>query len=141
MGTVRRAMVASALALPLTLGTAGIASADSGYGENESYAGAEGAGTSNVQSYAGGHGHHGHGYDSFGAYFAESSSHAGPEGAIVEFTGASANAYGTSYGNVTYAAGEDGAWSSSVHSNASNEVDYVEHEHEHEDYDEVEYDD
>ncbi|WP_211323267.1 hypothetical protein [Amycolatopsis palatopharyngis] len=134
MGTVRRAMVASALALPLAFGTAGIASADSGYDETTSWAGDGGAGTVSTQSYAGGHGEHHDGYGSFGTYFAESSSHAGPDGAMLEFTASGANAYGTTYTSGMYGAGEDGAWSSTVHSSANTEADYEEHEDE--EYDE-----
>lgn len=129
MSTVRRAIVAGALALPLTLGTAGIASADTAYDADHSYAGVEGAGSYEVNSFAGDHesGDNGDDTDGYGgAYFEESWSHAGPDHAVLEFTGSGANEYGTTYMHERYTAGEDGAWSSDVHSIASTDVDDTE---------------
>ncbi|MER7863443.1 hypothetical protein ABTX61_30365 [Amycolatopsis japonica] len=52
MRTIRRTLVASALALPLTLGAAGIASADT-YGSTEVQAGPDGAATHSTSATAG----------------------------------------------------------------------------------------
>jgi hypothetical protein len=78
MRTIRRAMVAGALALPLTLGTAGIASADTSYNENSSFAGPDGASTYSVSSWAG---TGDNGYYGGGASFEESESSASADGA------------------------------------------------------------
>ncbi|MEV7554001.1 hypothetical protein AB0N89_30660 [Amycolatopsis sp. NPDC089917] len=70
MRTIRRTIAASALALPLMIGAAGVASADS-FGSTEVQAGPDGAATHSVQSDT----HRG------SSSFHENSSAAGPDGA------------------------------------------------------------
>jgi hypothetical protein len=117
MRTIKRAMIAGALALPLTLGTAGIASADVGYGENGSFAGPDGAGDYSVSSQAGGSGESGG--NGGGTSFEESSSFAGPDGAWNDYTSANADGDGnTSFEQGSSGASADGAYSEEVSSSA-----------------------
>jgi hypothetical protein len=121
MRTIRRVMVAGALAIPFTLGAAGIASADVGYGENESWAGPDGAYKSSVSSFAGSGGE--------GVYFQESSSWAGPDGAWTEDVATGTDGNGnTFYFMDASGAGPEGASSHEVSSiavgdDADDEVD------------------
>ncbi|AGM09866.1 hypothetical protein AB0E55_24800 [Amycolatopsis keratiniphila] len=106
MRTIRRTLVASALALPLTLGAAGIASADT-YGSTEVQAGPDGAATHSVQSDT----HRG------SSSFHENSAAAGPDGAAHSSTSATAGENGDSqYRQHSGWAGQDGAGSSETHS-------------------------
>jgi hypothetical protein len=119
MHTIKRALVAGALALPLTLGTAGIASADTSYDENGSFAGPDGAGQYSVSSQAGNgeDGENGDGGD--GVAFEESSSFAGPDGAWSEFVRSFADGDGgTFFERGSSSATEDGASSNNVESSA-----------------------
>jgi hypothetical protein len=118
MRTIRRVMVAGALAVPFTLGAAGIASADVGYGENESWAGPDGAYENSVSSFAGdGDGVEGGEGGGEGVYFQENSSWAGPDGAWSEnlATGTDGNG-NTFYFMDVSGAGPDGASSHDVSS-------------------------
>ncbi|RSN53671.1 hypothetical protein DMH01_38910 [Amycolatopsis sp. WAC 04182] len=78
MRTIRRTLAASALAVPLTLGAAGIASADS-YGSTEAQAGPDGAATHSVQAST----------DRGSSSFHENSTAAGPDGVATSETHAS----------------------------------------------------
>ncbi|WP_211323187.1 hypothetical protein [Amycolatopsis palatopharyngis] len=119
MRTVKRAVVASALAFPLTLGTAGIASADASFGENGSFAGADGAGSYSVSSQADGHVR----ADGDGTSFEESSSFAGPDGAWTEYVSAHADGDGdTSFEQGSSSATSEGASSENVSSSAGGDV-------------------
>jgi hypothetical protein len=91
MRTIRRAIVAGALALPLTLGTAGIAFADIGYPDGNgtadlsfeetlSWAGPDGAGSDSTYANADGDGD---------ATFEQDSATAGPDGATSDSVSAS----------------------------------------------------
>lgn len=103
MRSIRRAMVASALALPLTLGTTGVASADDFTQEN-SHAGPNGAASHSVQA----------GTDTDGgSSYQESNTSAGPDGANSSGTSANADADGsTSFEHHQNSAGPDGVSSS-----------------------------
>jgi hypothetical protein len=115
MRTIKRAVVASALALPLTLGTAGIASADTDYNENGSFAGSDGAGSYSVSAQADGNHEGGNGGD--GTSFEESSNFAGPDGAFSEYTRANADGDGgASFEQGSSSATADGASSQNVSS-------------------------
>jgi hypothetical protein len=122
MRTIKRALVAGALALPLTLGTAGIASADTMYDENGSFAGPEGAGQFSVSSQASDgeeveNGENGGGEG--GVSFDESSSFAGPDGAFSEFVRSFADGEGgTAFERGMSSATEDGASSNNVEASA-----------------------
>ncbi|MBE1500579.1 hypothetical protein H4696_007679 [Amycolatopsis lexingtonensis] len=85
MRTIRRTMAAGALALPLTLGAAGIASADS-FGSTQVQAGPDGAATHSVQS----------GTHRGGSTFHENSTAAGPDGVATSDKAASADRHGGS---------------------------------------------
>ncbi|EME54552.1 hypothetical protein H074_27758 [Amycolatopsis decaplanina DSM 44594] len=99
-------MVASALALPLMIGAAGIASADS-YGSTEVQAGPDGAATHSVQA----------GTHRGSSSFHENSTAAGPDGAATSDTSATANRNGDSrYRQHSGWAGQDGAGSYETHS-------------------------
>ncbi|WIV60447.1 hypothetical protein [Amycolatopsis nalaikhensis] len=98
MRTIRRAMAAGALALPLTLGAAGIASADS-FGSTEVQAGPDGAATHSVRT----------GTHDGGSGFHEVSTAATPDGAAVSGTTATADQHGdTQYRQQAASATEDG---------------------------------
>ncbi|MFJ8914085.1 hypothetical protein [Amycolatopsis sp. NPDC102389] len=106
MRTIRRTLAASALAVPLTLGAAGIASADS-YGSTEVQAGPDGAATHSVQA----------GTDRGSSSFHENSTAAGPDGAATSDTSATANRDGDShYRQHSGWAGQNGAGSDETHS-------------------------
>ncbi|MBK1789426.1 hypothetical protein [Prauserella cavernicola] len=106
--TIRRTMIASALALPLALGTAGFASADTGYDEQSSMVGPDGASTSSVSAQTGEN----------GSSFEHSSTGATSDGAWSESTEANADANGgTSFEHNSNSASGDGASSHSVTSN------------------------
>lgn len=86
MRIIRRTLAVSALALPLIIGTAGIASADTYYDHDG------------------------------GACYANTAASAGPDGAASNSTSSSANGYGAAYGHEASSAGPDGASTSSTHS-------------------------
>jgi hypothetical protein len=114
MRTIRRAMVAFAIAVPLTLGGAGIASANDyngrGYG----------------------------GYGADGVSWSESSSSAGPDGAYSEYTASGANDGATYYQHESNGANADGAYSNNVNSSAGGH--YYDDGYTDEEYTEDEYD-
>jgi hypothetical protein len=117
MRTIKRTVVVNALALPLTLGTAGIASADTGYNETGTFAGADGAGSYSVSAQADGNSEGG--TRGGGTSFEESSSFAGPDGAFNEYTRARAHGDGgTSFEQDSSSANADGASSNNVSSSA-----------------------
>lgn len=137
-------MVASALALPLTFGMAGIASADAVYGEEDTYTTAGGSGTHSMNAYADDYGNHfyiGGGHVSY----TSSDSHAGPDGATLETTNTHAGIYGVGYGHNEYGAGEHGAWSNHFQAHADGHGNFsygggdvdldVEHDDDHDDHD------
>ncbi|MBB5853229.1 hypothetical protein ACFQ05_08010 [Amycolatopsis umgeniensis] len=106
MRTIRRTMVASALALPLMIGAAGIASADS-FGSTQVQAGPDGVASHSVQADT----HRG------SSSFHEHSSAAGPDGVASQHKSASADRDGGSkYQEHSGWAGQDGAGSSETHS-------------------------
>lgn len=103
MRNIKRAMVASALALPLTLGAAGVASADS-FSQEHSHAGPNGSMSHSVQSGTGADG---------GSSYEESMTSAGPDGANSSGTSANAGSDGsTSFDSFENSAGSDGVSSS-----------------------------
>lgn len=83
MRTIRRTMAAGALALPLTLGAAGIASADS-FGSTQVQASPDGVATHSVQANA----------DRGTSSFHENATTAGPDGAASTDTHASTGDHG-----------------------------------------------
>ncbi|GAA3839917.1 MULTISPECIES: hypothetical protein [Amycolatopsis] len=137
---VRRFAIASLLAIPLSFGAAGIASADS-YGDSAASAGPDGAAISSTGSVAGHHygydddGYgHGHGWGYAGYYDANLS--AGPEGAGGDYTVSGTNGHTSFYGEGCQWAGPEGAHSSETWSVAGH------HHHDHDwDDDEDEGDD
>jgi hypothetical protein len=113
MRTIRRTMAAGALALPLTLGAAGIASADS-FGSTQVQAGPDGAATHTVQS----------GTHDGASAFHESSTAVGPEGAATSDTAAKADSHGDSqFRQHAGWAGQDGVGSSETHASTGNSHD------------------
>ncbi|GAA3587182.1 hypothetical protein GCM10022222_84790 [Amycolatopsis ultiminotia] len=113
MRTIRRVVAASAIALPLTIGAAGLASADT-YDQNTVSVGADGATVHNVHSSTG---QDGRGTNSGGgASYEQNNSTAGPDGASSDRTNANADGNGgASYDTSHDSAGPDGASSSSTH--------------------------
>ena len=106
MRTIRRTMAAGALALPLTLGAAGIASADS-FGSTQVQAGPDGAATHTVQSDS----------QRGASSFHENTTAAGPDGAATSGTSATADRHGDSqFRQHSGWAGQDGVGSSDTHS-------------------------
>lgn len=140
MRSLIRLAVAGAVALPIVIGAAGVASADAEYDYNAVAAGPEGAAVHVVQS----------GADENGdAYFYEQWIAAGHDGAGVAETGAWVHGDESGYFDNYTAVGEDGAFHSGTSSSADGETwdddydgddhyddDYDdEHDHEHEDID------
>jgi hypothetical protein len=112
MLSLRRVIVASAIALPLTMGSAGVALAD-GYHGHDATAGPDGVSDSHTSAVTGGyHGHHGHFHG--GAAFAEVNSTTGPEGPSTEWIFAVAS----EDGGVVYYAGRETAGAQGVSSTA-----------------------
>ncbi|GHF25549.1 hypothetical protein GCM10017786_69660 [Amycolatopsis deserti] len=111
---VRRFAIASLLAIPLSFGAAGIASADS-YGDSSASAGPDGAAITSTGSVAGhdydgwGHGHHGY------AAYHDASLSAGPDGAGGEYTVSGTNGHHAWYADGCFWAGPEGAHSSETH--------------------------
>lgn len=110
MRTIRRTMIAGALALPLMLGTAGLASADS-YNETHVNVGPEGVSSHNTNASTGSAGQG----SGSGTSFEKSHEGAGPDGA----TSGSVNAQTDGQGNASYQednahAGPNGAGSDST---------------------------
>ncbi|GAB3575091.1 hypothetical protein GCM10027445_36980 [Amycolatopsis endophytica] len=125
---VRRFAIASLLAIPLSFGAAGIASADS-YGSSTASAGPDGAAITTTASTAG----HGHDYDSDGwghgnnyAGYYDASLAAGPDGAGGEYTVSGTNGHQSFYGEGESWAGPEGAASSDTWSVAGHH-----HHHDH----------
>jgi hypothetical protein len=114
MRTIRRTMIASALALPLTIGAAGVASADS-FSEHGTYVGPEGAHSQSVSTYAGEQG---------GTSFEQQSSSVTAEGAWTEQVSTGTSVDGeTTFEQSSSGAGEDGAYSDSTSASAGGNVD------------------
>jgi hypothetical protein len=113
MISFRRVAAACALAMPLALGTTGIAMADA-YQAVDATAGPHGA-TSDVVHAAtdDGYGYGGYGHGGYHGAFYELHSIAGPEGATSEWTYATVDEDGeVTYISVVDTAGPDGATSS-----------------------------
>lgn len=105
MRTIRRAMVAGVLALPLTLGAAGVASADD-FSHESTQTGPNGVVSQSVQSSTDADG---------GSSYNESNTSAGPDGATSGGTSANAGADGsTSFEQHENSAGPDGTSSSNT---------------------------
>ncbi|MFD4255125.1 hypothetical protein ACFWQL_35820 [Amycolatopsis thermoflava] len=122
---VRRFAIASLLAIPLSFGAAGIASADS-YGDSAASAGPDGAAISSTGSVAG----HDYGYDDDGyghgyAGYYDANLSAGPEGAGGDYTVSGTNGHTSFYGEGCQWAGPEGAHSSDTWSVAGH------HHHDH----------
>jgi hypothetical protein len=114
MRNIRRTMVAGALALPLTFGTAGMAMADS-FSEEQSYATAD---TSVIQSTDAS-------TDEDGSSFEQGSSAASEDGASSEHTSASTDGEGgSSFEHGSSAANEDGAWSNNTSAGTDGDDEY-----------------
>ncbi|MDQ0380690.1 hypothetical protein [Amycolatopsis thermophila] len=127
---VRRFAIASLLAIPLSFGAAGIASADT-YGSSNASAGPDGAAITSAGSVAGhdyddGWGH-GYGY----AGYQDASLAAGPDGAGGEYTVSGTNGHFSFYGEGSSWAGPEGAHSSQTYSVAG----HHHHHHHHHDWD------
>lgn len=106
MRTVRRTMVATALALPLAFGSAGLASADE-YGSETAVVGPDGVATEQVAANAGS--------QEQGVSYVTESQYAGPAGAASDVTYAGTDGDGeAAYYTESAAASEDGAASSST---------------------------
>jgi hypothetical protein len=120
MQTIRRAMIAGALALPLTLGTAGIASADTGvtFEESTSWAGSDGAGIDSTYSIAGSDGN---------TTFEQNSATAGPDGASSSSVNAGTyghnNNYNNGYNNNGYNNGYNNNYNNGYNNNGYHEDD------------------
>lgn len=108
MSTIRRGIVAAALAFPIALGTAGIASADTGYDSGSSNAGPDGTGTSQTTASTSGQ----------GSSFEQSGSWAGEDGASHQSTEAHAGQGASSFEHNSDSASADGASSSHTSSHA-----------------------
>lgn len=112
MRTIRRTMIASALALPLTIGAAGVAGADS-FSENDTLVGPEGVYSQSVSTHAG---------DQGDTSFEQQSSSATAEDASIEQVSAGTSADGeATFEQSSSGAGEDGAFSESTTANAGYE--------------------
>ncbi|MYW97629.1 hypothetical protein G3I59_45220 [Amycolatopsis rubida] len=112
--TVRRTLVAGALALPLTLGAAGIASADT-YTASTATAGPAGASHSSIYSSTGSNPHYAGGS---ATYYRENAS-ATEDGASSDYTYAAADSRGgVRYAHGENTAGPEGATSSHVSASA-----------------------
>ena len=117
MISFRRVAAACALAMPLALGTTGIAMADT-YQAVDATAGPHGA-TSDVVHAATGHGW-GYGHGGYHGAFYELHSIAGPDGASSEWTYATFDEDGdVTYVTVVDTAGPDGATSTFEHATGS----------------------
>ena len=119
MISFRRVAAACALAMPLALGTTGIAMADT-YQAVDATAGPHGA-TSDVVHAATGHSHgHGYGHGGYHGAFFDLHSVAGPDGASSEWTYATFDENGdVTYVSVVDTAGPEGATSTFEGSAAS----------------------
>jgi len=110
MLSLRRVIVAGVIALPLTMGGAGVAMADAFHG-HDATAGPDGVSDSHTSAVAHG-GHHGH--FGGGAAFAEVNSTTGPDGPTTEWIFAVAG----ENGDVVYYKGKDTAGPQGVSSTA-----------------------
>ncbi|MGW4488754.1 hypothetical protein ACWEOE_33555 [Amycolatopsis sp. NPDC004368] len=117
--TIRRIVAAGAIALPLTLGAAGIASADT-YTDTSVSAGPDGVSTSSTHASTGDHG-------GGGASYQQHNSMAGPDGATSDHTTATTGGHGdnggASFDQGQNWAGPDGASSSHTSSNTGTGTD------------------
>ncbi|MCD0442129.1 hypothetical protein LO763_00625 [Glycomyces sp. A-F 0318] len=112
MRNVKRVIVATALAAPLTLGFAGTAFAGTSYDQHGSYAGPDGADSYHVHSSTG---HH-HGDDHDGgshSHYSQSNSGADADGAWQDHIRSGAHSDGDAYYlESSNMSGVDGAWNS-----------------------------
>jgi hypothetical protein len=131
MRSIIRLAAAGAVALPLLIGTAGLASADVDYDHGVTFAGPDGSGLHYVASGANEHGQ---------AYYYELFTHAGPEGSGVYEQGSFTDGESAHYFDDWSFAGPEGAVTGFTNANADHH-DHHHHDDDHHDDNDDDYDD